>query len=75
MNRALFTLQEFTEAADGENVLVVTHMDAVNASVSRYKPWALVYPVKHTGYTVSYREKYDGASDPKINSITVRICS
>ena len=49
------------DAADGENVLVVSHMDAVSASVSRYMPWAVVYPVKHTGFTVSYREKYAGA--------------
>lgn len=49
-------------------------MDAVNASVSRYKPWALVYPVKHTGYTVSYREKYDGASNPQNTRIAVRKC-
>ena len=52
--------QEFTDRADGENVLIVSHMDAVNASVTRYKPWALVYPVQHTGFTASYREKYDG---------------
>jgi len=52
--------QEFTDTADGENVLIVSHMDAVNASVTRYKPWALVYPVQHTGFTASYREKYDG---------------
>ena len=42
-------------------MLIVSHMDAVNASVTRYKPWALVYPVQHTGFTASYREKYDGA--------------
>ena len=53
--------QEFTDEAEGENVLIVSHMDAVNASVTRYKPWALVYPVQHTGFTASYREKYDGA--------------
>ena len=56
------TLQEFADAADGENVLVVSHMDGVSASVSRYMPWALLYPVKHTGFTVSYREKYAGAT-------------
>jgi hypothetical protein len=54
-------MQEFTDDANGENVLIVSHMDAVNASVTRYKPWALVYPVQHTGFTASYREKYDGA--------------
>ena len=53
-------MQHFANEAKGENVLIVTHMDAVNASVSRYKPWALVYPVKHTGFTVSYREQYEG---------------
>lgn len=41
---------------------MVSHMDAVSASVSRFMPWAVVYPVRHTGYTVSYREKYEGVA-------------
>lgn len=52
--------QEIADEAQGENVLVVTHGDAVNASVSRIWPWAIVHPVTHTGYTVASRERRPG---------------
>ena len=38
-------------------MLVVTHLDGVNASVARMMPWAIVYPVQHTGFTIAYRER------------------
>ena len=52
--------QEIADEAQGENVLVVTHGDAVNASVSRIWPWAIVHPVTHTGYTVASRGRRPG---------------
>ena len=52
--------QEIADEAQGENVLVVTHGDAVNASVSRIWPWAIVHPVTHTGYTVASRARRPG---------------
>lgn len=58
--------QELADDANGENLLVVSHMDGVSASVTRFMPWAVVYPVKHTGFTVSYREKYEGAVTPPL---------
>ena len=67
-------MQEFTDDADGQNVLIVSHMDCVNASVTRYKPWALVYPVQHTGFTASYREKYDGARWLPTSRAVMRFC-
>ena len=48
-------LQDIADQAEGDNVLVVTHGDAVNSSVSRLMPWSVVYPVLHTGFTVAYR--------------------
>ena len=45
-------VQELAEEAGGENLLVVTHWDGISASVTRLLPWALVYPVLHTGWTV-----------------------
>ena len=56
----LACLQEIADEAQGENVLVVTHGDAVNASVSRIWPWAIVHPVTHTGYTVASRQRRPG---------------
>ena len=55
-------VQDIADQVDGDNVLVVTHGDAVNSSVSRLMPWTLVYPVLHTGFTVAYREQDQGAS-------------
>jgi broad specificity phosphatase PhoE len=52
--------QEIADEAKGDNVLIVTHWDGVNASVARLQPWAIVYPVKHTGFTVSYRDRQEG---------------
>lgn len=54
-------LQEIADEAKGDNVLVVTHGDAVNSSVTRMMPWAVVYPVYHTGFTVAFRPERDGA--------------
>ena len=48
----LSCVQELAEEAGGENLLVVTHWDGISASVTRLLPWALVYPVLHTGWTV-----------------------
>ena len=41
--------------------MVVTHGDAVNSSVSRLRPWAIVHPVHHTGFTAAYRDEKEGA--------------
>jgi len=41
-------------------VLIVTHGDAVNSSVTRLMPWTIVYPVLHTGFTVAYRDQHQG---------------
>jgi broad specificity phosphatase PhoE len=49
--------QTLADEADGANTLIVTHGDGVNASVTRLIPWALVYSVKHTGFTVAYRDQ------------------
>ena len=52
--------QDIADEAKG-NVLVVTHGDAVNSSVSRLRPWAIVHPVHHTGFTAAYRDEKEGA--------------
>ncbi len=52
--------QEITDAADGEDVLVVAHWDAVSGSIARLRPWAIADHVIHTGFTVSWREKQEG---------------
>lgn len=54
-------LQDIADEAEGDNVLIVTHGDAVNSSVSRIMPWTIVYPVLHTGFTVAYRDQHQGA--------------
>ena len=53
-------VQAIADEAKG-NVLIVTHGDAVNSSVSRLRPWAIVHPVHHTGFTAAYRDEKDGA--------------
>ncbi|DBA67607.1 hypothetical protein WJX79_004788 [Trebouxia sp. C0005] len=50
--------QDIADEVDGENVLIVTHGDAVNSSVTRLMPWTIVYPVLHTGFTVAYRDQH-----------------
>lgn len=55
--RYIHAFQEAADQANGQNVLIVTHGDAVNASVSRLWPWAIVHPVLHTGFTVAARER------------------
>ncbi|CAL8466106.1 g5642 [Coccomyxa elongata] len=49
--------KKITDEADGENVLVVAHWDAVSGSVARLRPWAISDKVVHTGFTVAYREE------------------
>ncbi|DBA67670.1 TPA: hypothetical protein ACH3X2_001262 [Trebouxia sp. C0005] len=57
--------QAIAEEANGDNVLIVTHGDGVNASVTRIWPWALSHPVLHTGFTVAARDKeQDGMWGP-----------
>lgn len=56
----VYHLQDIADQVDGDNVLVVTHGDAVNSSVSRLMPWTIVYPVLHTGFTVAYRDQDQG---------------
>ena len=60
LHLALCGLQDIADQAEGDNVLVVTHGDAVNSSVSRLMPWSIVYPVLHTGFTVAYRDQDEG---------------
>ncbi|KAK9814497.1 hypothetical protein WJX72_006792 [[Myrmecia] bisecta] len=48
--------QEAADATEG-NVLVVTHGDGVASSITRMIPWAVAYPVLHTGYTVAFRDR------------------
>lgn len=57
-------MQAIADEAQGENVLIVTHGDGVNASVTRIWPWSIAHPVLHTGFTVAVREKEDGKSRP-----------
>ena len=57
-----FCMQTLADEADGANTLIVTHGDGVNASVTRLIPWALVYPVLHTGFTVAYRDQAEGGA-------------
>ena len=66
-------VQEIADQVDGENVLVVTHGDAVNSSVSRLMPWTIVYPVLHTGFTVAYRDQEQGShpSSTQIKQIPI----
>ena len=52
--------QEITDAADGEDILIVAHWDAVSGSIARLRPWAIADHVIHTGFTVSWREKQEG---------------
>lgn len=54
--------QDIADEVDGENVLIVTHGDAVNSSVTRLMPWTIVYPVLHTGFTVAYRDRHQDGS-------------
>ena len=60
MPDVLFCVQAIADEAQGENVLIVTHGDGVNASVTRIWPWAIAHPVLHTGFTVAMREREDG---------------
>jgi len=53
-------IQAIAEEANGDNVLIVTHGDGVNASVTRIWPWALSHPVLHTGFTIAARDKEEG---------------
>jgi len=57
-----FSLQAIADEANGDNVLIVTHGDGVNASVTRIWPWALSHPVLHTGFTVAARDKEEGTT-------------
>jgi len=52
--------QDIADEAQG-SVLIVAHGDAVNSSVTRLRPWALVHPVHHTGFTAAYRDEKAGA--------------
>lgn len=52
--------QEITDTADGEDILIVAHWDAVSGSIARLRPWAIADHVIHTGFTVSWREKQEG---------------
>ena len=54
-------MQQFADDADGENILVVSHWDAVSGSVARLRPWTISDHVAHTAFTVAYREKKPGA--------------
>ena len=56
----LSCLKAIADEVEGENVLIVTHGDGVNASVTRIWPWAIAHPVLHTGFTVAMREREDG---------------
>lgn len=58
----LSCVKAIADEAEGENVLIVTHGDGVNASVTRIWPWAIAHPVLHTGFTVAMREREDGMS-------------
>ena len=60
--KCAYVAQDIADQAEGDNVLVVTHGDAVNSSVSRLMPWSIVYPVLHTGFTIAYRDQHDGTS-------------
>lgn len=60
MNFCGFFMQEIADNAGDGSVLVVTHGDGVNSSISKLIPWALVYPVLHVGFTVTFREKCPG---------------
>ena len=55
-------LKAIADEAEGDNVLIVTHGDGVNASVTRIWPWAIAHPVLHTGFTVAMREREDGTA-------------
>ena len=57
-------VQEIADEADGEDVLVVAHWDAVSGSIARLRPWAIADHVIHTGYTVQWRERQEGALAP-----------
>eukprot|EP00884_Botryococcus_braunii_P010498 jgi/Botrbrau1/1944/Bobra.0005s0037.2 len=57
--RYMRAFEDIADAVEGDNVLIVTHGDGVNASVSRLFPWAIVYPVYHTGFTVASRRRGD----------------
>ena len=54
-------VQEIADASDGEDILVVAHWDAVSGSIARLRPWAIADHVIHTGYTVQWRERQEGA--------------
>ena len=53
-------MQAIADEANGDNILIVTHGDGVNASVTRIWPWALSHPVLHTGFTVAARDREEG---------------
>ena len=63
--------QDIADEVDGENVLIVTHGDAVNSSGTRLMPWTIVYPVLHTGFTVAYRDQHQGMLRPAKLGIAV----
>lgn len=58
----LSCLKAIADEVEGENVLIVTHGDGVNASVTRIWPWAIAHPVLHTGFTVAVREREEGTT-------------
>ncbi|CAK0786004.1 hypothetical protein CVIRNUC_009217 [Coccomyxa viridis] len=51
--------KEIADEADGEDILVVAHWDAVSGSIARLRPWAIADHVIHTGYTVQWRERQE----------------
>ena len=53
-------MQAIADEANGDNILIVTHGDGVNASVTKIWPWALSHPVLHTGFTVAARDREEG---------------
>ena len=57
-------LQDMADAANGENILVVSHWDAVSGSVARLRPWTISDHVVHTGFTVAWREQLPGSCPP-----------
>ena len=53
--RSEFVLQNVCDQFFGSNILVVSHGEAVRASVNRLSPDSTVYETKHTSYTVANR--------------------
>jgi hypothetical protein len=56
------SVQKIADEVDGDNVLVVSHWDAVSGSIARLRPWAISDHVIHTGFTVAYRERLPGVT-------------